>query len=842
MNRLAIIVLTITLGACGGAVEDTSSTSTSSQASLPVAPSSSVASSSSVPPNNSSQQSSSAPAVTQWKLCSEEKALCSFEGTSPVRYGANGEWATLTVNGEIECNNAAFGGDPIPKTKKTCEVPVNVTLKAPTTTPTEPTGEAFANGKALMASPLCASCHTDNGDGTFGGIFKFNVNNFNFWKGDKYQSGSQTELARYIEETMPSNGPGNCDSRCASDIGTYLWGYYNPQPISAKTFKLPTATALRKSKAMLTGLAITEDELASVLRDGKTNDDAYERLVEEWVDHPNFMQKIEPFIQGALQSHEPFDRLALPPFILGKASAAQIIPRGSDEQLYENLSTYAHRTFMDIVEKDQPFTEIATTEQWYMTSALMSFITAGDAATEGGPLLNLKISGCNKNASYEQMVKDKTFCIPQLPAGGLPRDFKSRDPGFMFARLITASGRGQNGTVKFLSPGDYKDWRKVTVKLITNNTPKNAIIPFYDLPSLRKSDTLYLRVARPGFFSTIPFLAKWRTNADNQFRVTVNQALIVALGDAISVADDSVPFSSSGLDEEHASQPDCKACHQLLDPMRDYFMRYYDADWSKPKNKFTNEQPSFSFAGHTGDKGNKMIDFANAIASHPQFAEAWVNKLCLYANSTACSTADPEVQRVAAIFKNSNFSFKSLAAAFFSSDLIKTQVSTGSSTVEASQTSVARRQHFCFNLAARMAEYAGKDKITYEPCEDRKLNVSRISSALPTEEWVRGGDVPDQPSIPDLFFFSGTEGICLNVALNKLGSAEMPNGTFDEFRDYLMTDIMGVVPSDSYYEQTKTLLTEHYQATAINGADKTKRYASVFTLACSSPFITATDF
>lgn len=838
MSRLVVIAIVLTLVACVGEIEDSSSVNSSSQASTssePIASSSAAESLSSV-----SQQSSSAAAATQWKLCSKEKETCSFEGTSEVRYGANGEWATKTVDGSIECNNTAFGGDPAPRTKKTCEVPVSVTLKAPDVD--APADGAFARGKALVASPLCSACHTDKLDGTFEGIFPYNVNNFSFSKGANYEAGSQSELARYITQTMPQGNTGACDQACGNDIAAYLWSYYNPEGNKAKTFVLPAASALRKSKAMLTGLALTEDELASVVRNGQMDDAAYERLVAEWVEHPNFTQKIDPFIKGALQSYEPFSRLTLPPFILTKESAAQIILRGYDEDFYENMRTYAHRTFMDIVDKGRPFTDVVTTEQWYMTPALMSFMIAGDEPIDSGPIVNLKIKNCDKNASYEQMVKDKTFCIPQVAAGGLSRDFKSRDDGFMWARLITASGRAERGAKRFLAANDYKDWRKVKVKVITANTPQKDIIPFYDLPRLRQADTIYVRVARPGFFSTFPFLSKWRTNIDNEFRVTVNQALIVALGDAISVADETTPFSTNGLDAEHAAQPDCKACHQLLDPMRDYFMRYYDANWSKPLSKFADTKPSFSFAGFTGERGNKMNDFAQAIADHPQFAEAWVNKLCLYANSTPCSTADPEVQRVAKVFENSNFNFKSLAAAFFSSDLIKTQVLSGNSTATPSQTSVAREQHFCFNLAARMANYAGKDKITYRPCNDRQRNVSRIATALPTEDWVRGDNAPDQPSIPDLFYFSGTEGICLNVAVNKLGSDVMPNGTFEDFRDYLMHDIMGVVPGDSYYDQTKTILTDHYQDTADKGADKKKRFASLFTLACSSPFITATDF
>jgi hypothetical protein len=53
--------------------------------------------------------------------CANEGGVCSFSGTKEVRYGANGEWRTLTKAGSVECSNAAFGDDPLPNVAKTCE-------------------------------------------------------------------------------------------------------------------------------------------------------------------------------------------------------------------------------------------------------------------------------------------------------------------------------------------------------------------------------------------------------------------------------------------------------------------------------------------------------------------------------------------------------------------------------------------------------------------------------------------------------------------------------------------------------------------------------------------------
>jgi hypothetical protein len=65
-----------------------------------------------------------------WKFCANENSACAFQGTTTVRYGANGKWVAKTATGNINCNNATFG-DPILGTRKTCQVPSNVVVVAP---------------------------------------------------------------------------------------------------------------------------------------------------------------------------------------------------------------------------------------------------------------------------------------------------------------------------------------------------------------------------------------------------------------------------------------------------------------------------------------------------------------------------------------------------------------------------------------------------------------------------------------------------------------------------------------------------------------------------------------
>jgi hypothetical protein len=59
--------------------------------------------------------------VELYSDCAGEGALCSFTGMKQVRFGANGQWRTLTASGGTPCTAAAFG-DPLPNVAKRCEV------------------------------------------------------------------------------------------------------------------------------------------------------------------------------------------------------------------------------------------------------------------------------------------------------------------------------------------------------------------------------------------------------------------------------------------------------------------------------------------------------------------------------------------------------------------------------------------------------------------------------------------------------------------------------------------------------------------------------------------------
>ena len=61
----------------------------------------------------------SLPARTEWTVCATEGGVCAFTGTAEVRYGADGVYVYQTLTDGIACTNAVFG-DPIYGTVKAC--------------------------------------------------------------------------------------------------------------------------------------------------------------------------------------------------------------------------------------------------------------------------------------------------------------------------------------------------------------------------------------------------------------------------------------------------------------------------------------------------------------------------------------------------------------------------------------------------------------------------------------------------------------------------------------------------------------------------------------------------
>jgi glucose/arabinose dehydrogenase len=83
----------------------------------------------------------------QWQACAAEQQTCNFTGRKLVRYGAGDNWVVREARNTVECNNATFG-DPLPRTRKSCEtapLKSDPASAADTQAPTPPSGLTIAD-------------------------------------------------------------------------------------------------------------------------------------------------------------------------------------------------------------------------------------------------------------------------------------------------------------------------------------------------------------------------------------------------------------------------------------------------------------------------------------------------------------------------------------------------------------------------------------------------------------------------------------------------------------------------------------------------------------------------
>ena len=158
-----------------------------------------------------------------------------------------------------------------------------------------------------------------------------------------------------------------------------------------------------------------------------------------------------------------------------------------------------------------------------------------------------------------------------------------------------------------------------------------------------------------------------------------------------------------------------------------------------------------------------MADLGTVLAQHPLFPSAWAQKLCYYANSTACVADDPEFQRIVAAFQASSFSWNVLVRELLSSPITTNASPTATSTANGEVVAVSRRDHLCAALDNRLgfADVCGLDAVTKKALS---ATVPQIVSGLPSDGYGRGSTAPVLPNQPTLFFRAGTENICASVA------------------------------------------------------------------------------
>ncbi len=369
-------------------------------------------------------------------------------------------------------------------------------------------------------------------------------------------------------------------------------------------------------------------------------------------------------------------------------------------------------------------------------------------------------------------------------------------------------------------PEDFSDWRTVELVPAEQDEPEPV---FWDIIALRNTQTqLAVGMPRVGFSTHPAFLARWETNADNQFRVTTNQALLVATGHTFEVSDATEPLGDDGLDGGHA-QPGtaCNACHRALDPMRVFFHNAYDYDYTSLGVDHGNLTPAYTFRGEAS-VGGDLYDFAQHLADSPDFATAWAHKLCYWANSQACDEDDPELLRVAQVFADSGYSFKTLVVEMLTSPLVTGHALTQTYCSRPFLVSITRRDQLCHALDVRL----GTDGV----CDQGQL--AKLVELIPEDAIARGDPAPVQNPVSSAFHAAGVEQFCVRLAQELVvPGGPVPPGDEAGALAVIVGDLMGIPDGSVRHQEVTETLAAHIDQ-AQGSVSEAEAIASAFALGC----------
>ncbi len=641
-------------------------------------------------------------------------------------------------------------------------------------------------------------------------------------------------------------------------------------PEAAVPFEaVPPAVYVAKVKNLLVGAPPTDAEVAAVVADPAQ----LKGLIDGWMALPEYTAKMKVFFELAFQQTQVAD----------VDFADQAYPKQMDINgtttplLVQNAIESFSRTVLALIAQGSPLTDAITTQTFMMTPALMEVYAffdawqvddAGDVTdrfkqthpkqtitveASAGPIPiaeSLDPTSPNYMHWYDpDVANDATTgagCGADpivYPASGVALHYllEGALDGHKNAAGGTCGTLGGTAAAPQLTTTDYTTWKMVTIR-----TPKSGEAPtaFYDLPSLRASTELVLTIPRVGFFTTPAFFANWQTNTSNTMRVTTNQALIVATGASIDGTDTTTPSTTPGLDAAHAAPGSaCFQCHQLLDPTRSVLAATYSWNYHDQADPtYAGQLGLFAFEGVVKPVSS-VADFGAALASHPLFAAAWVQKLAYYANSVACDSTDPEFQRIVGVFQSSGYSWNALVRELLSSPLTTYAGATQTALADGQVVAVARRDHLCAALNVRLGftDVCGLDATTTKA--KALATVSQIVAGLPSDGYGRGAVAPVLPNQPTLFYRAGTENICEAIAAEvvdpaksagpgvRVWSSAQPTAAIADF----VSVVMGLTSGDARAAAASSILNAHFTSALQQGATATDALRSTFVAACMAP-------
>lgn len=665
----------------------------------------------------------------------------------------------------------------------------------------------------------------------------------------------------------------------------------SPSPTPAQACHVEDAlgplAAGQKVKALLTGGALSADEVAALEADPT----ALRGLVTGWVDAELGRDPREPaltsrpllrFLMSAFQQTN-LDIESLTHQLGGRLGNLGTVvtddgPVNLALLLAQNFSESFARTAFRIAKEGRSWKEVVTTKEQVLTPALQLYIDYADDVViqddgsfvpldpafepiitltddpdqhnpDGGVLyhhgLVANLAGCNPSAPTPLPSPVKVgpgaefrFSTQAPHAFGLLNMMLGRHLGIVNDATDPSELCGIDGDAvsrPWLVASDFTDWRVVE---LTNEVENR---PFFELDRHREATTLGVARAHSGFLSSLGFLGSWTTNVDNSARVTVNQALIVALGAAFDGQTVLSTVQSSG--DDHAANAECRACHDTLDPMRNLVRGSWSVFYGQQTSPPT-EPTFFDFGGerHDFSEGEgRVTDFATILAEHPLFAGAWADKLCYYANGAPCVEGE-ELDRVLAAFTEEH-DFRTLIVELFSSPLVTGRECLDEADGSNTDVSISRRSTFCAQLSDRLgvADACGLSEPPEVPNQS-KHELRRASSAVPDDAFSRGTVAPIVITDPSMMGRANRESSCL-IAADQLSLAGRSN---DEAAAWLVIDVMGLPPGTARHDAALDILRGHLaDVMAADGSTADPHplaQRSAFVVACMAPTLSGLGF
>ena len=671
--------------------------------------------------------------------------------------------------------------------------------------------------------------------------------------------------------------------------------HVDPGKVTAPTTPFDAKTAFyatSKVKNLLTGMPVTDDDVSKVTMRGAA---ALQELIATWMVDPNTQPAVEAKMVGFFRNM--FQQTG---FIPTEDFKLQLLQNGGFDfggstrnvgddafpRLVQNLQDSFALTAWQLVKEGRPFTETLTTTRFRMTTALKSLYVQVEMPADTNQrststtVLNWTIDFSGSSIPIEQALTNMVFSdeapgITSATNTGMCRGTGTVASGaykgtsVLFQRLLGFTPQlrdSANTTIcndhaskPYFTADDVNDWTWVTITPKASAADRTPVIQPYDLPALRAATTLTLSLPRYGFFTTPAFLALWNTNDSNQHRVTANQTLLVALGQAFTAENSITPFSAAGLDANHAvAGTECVGCHATLDPMRQFWANQLDFNdrndfQAASRNNPGNPRPTgtlvdeFAF-GDMKATGSSIADLGGYLAQVtdgaglPRFGIAVVQQLCFYANSSPCSESDTEFRRIVGVFKDSTFNYAVLAKEFFSSSIVTGAAATSAASPGEVPVSIARRDHLCAALSNRL----GKPDICAQAVaipSSAQTSTARIAASLTADAFSRGAESPVTPTEPTMFYRAATEMLCENIATQVVDatsgavytSADIPGAI-----NAMVETVMGYPPSHPLHAQAAQILMDHQVAAAAGASGSASSKATVglrsaFALACESP-------